>query len=335
VLALAHVILACAKRYKRSIVLFYEMHIVNSVLELIGNTPLVRLSKVAERLDAEVLVKLEYMNPTGSIKDRVALNMIEEAEKRGDLKPGDTIVEASTGNTGTALSFIGMMKGYTVVIYETTPGHMGDEKRKLMNNYGAYVEALSPEFLDGVEGGVAGAEVERPGRAICLEREKNEPNIWWARQFSNPDAVKAQNQTAEEILEQSGGSVDAYVASIGTGGTLMGIAEVLKERLEHVKVIGVYPSSSKKPIVPGQPYPRTDFEGGIISDMMDAPGLIDEVYKVGDEELSRWLTGSGGRRGSSAEFPRGPTSSSRSGWLRNWGRGRRWSPSSRTTAIGT
>ena len=90
------------------------MHIVNSVLELIGNTPLVRLSKVAEGLDTDVLVKLEYMNPTGSIKDRVALNMIEEAEKRGDLKPGDTIVEASTGNTGTALSFIGMLKGYTL-----------------------------------------------------------------------------------------------------------------------------------------------------------------------------------------------------------------------------
>jgi len=257
------------------------MGIVNSVLELIGNTPLVRLGKVAEGLDAEVLVKLEYMNPTGSIKDRVALNMIDEAEKRGDLKPGDTIVEASTGNTGTALSFIGMMKGYPVVIYETTPGQMSNEKRKLMVNYGAHVETLSPESLDGA---VAGGEVERPGRAICLEREKNEPKIWWARQFSNPDGVKAQNRTAEEILEQAGGSIDAYVSSIGTGGTLMGIAEVLKERLEHVKVIGVYPSSSKKPIVPGQPYPRTDFDGGTISDMMDVPGLVDEVYNVTDEE---------------------------------------------------
>ena len=260
------------------------MRIVNSVLELIGNTPLVRLNKVTEGLEAEVLVKLEYMNPTGSIKDRVALKMIEEAERRGDLKFGDTIVEASTGNTGTSLSFIGTLKEYKVVIYETTPGHMGNEKRKLMTNYGAHVEVLTSKVLDGLADGVAGAEVERPGRAICLERERNEPNIWWARQFSNPDAVKAQHRTAEEILEQTNSEVDAYVASIGTGGTLMGVAEILKERLEHVKVIGVYPSSSKKPIVPGRPYPRTDFEGGIISDMMDVPGLIDEVYKVSDQE---------------------------------------------------
>ncbi|MBC8224487.1 pyridoxal-phosphate dependent enzyme, partial [Candidatus Bathyarchaeota archaeon] len=135
-----------------------------------------------------------------------------------------------------------------------------------------------------VEGVAGGQGEDRRGRATCSEREKNDPTIWGPRQFSTPDAAKAQNQTAEEILEQAGGSVDAYVSSIGTGGTLMGIAEVLKERLEHVKVIGAYPSSSKKPIVPGQPYPRTDFEGGTISDMMDVPGLVDEVYKVTDEE---------------------------------------------------
>ena len=104
------------------------MMVVDSVLALIGNTPMVRLGRLGEDIEAEVLVKLEYLNPTGSIKDRVALRMIEGAEQRGELKPGHTIVESSTGNTGTSLSFIGALKGYKVVIYETTPGKMGEEK---------------------------------------------------------------------------------------------------------------------------------------------------------------------------------------------------------------
>jgi cysteine synthase A len=261
-----------------------EMRVADSVLDLIGNTPLVRLGNVAEGVEAEVLVKLEYLNPTGSIKDRVALRMVEGAEERGLLEPGHTIVEASTGNTGTSLSFIGALKGYRVVIYETTPGMMGAEKRKLMMNYGAEVRVLKPEDLEGLEGGVPGAEVELPGRRICLELESEDPGTWWARQFSNPENVLAQNQTGREILEQTGGGVHGYVAAIGTGGTLMGVAEVLKEADPGVRVVGVQPEASKTMMVPGEPYPRSEIEGGIVSDMLERPGLIDEVVRVGNGE---------------------------------------------------
>lgn len=259
------------------------MRVAESVLELVGNTPMVRLGKVTGG-EADVLAKLEYLNPTGSIKDRVALKMIEGAEEEGLLKPGHTIVEASTGNTGTSLSFVGALKGYRVVIYETTPGKMGEEKRKLMVNYGAEVWTLNPEDLGGLKGGVPGAEVELPGRRICLELERKDPGVWWARQFSNPDNVLAQNQTGREILEQTGGKVDGYVAAIGTGGTLMGVAEVLKEANPAVRVVGIQPEGSKTRMAPGEPYPRSDIQGGIVSDMLERPGLIDEVVRVSDAE---------------------------------------------------
>jgi cysteine synthase A len=236
----------------------------DSVTELIGNTPLVRLNRVTEGLDAEVWAKLEYMNPTGSIKDRVAHRMIEDAERQGQLKPGYTIVESSTGNTGTSLSFMGTLKGYRVVIYETTPGKMGEEKKSLMTGYGA--------------------EVELPGRRICLALEKSDPKVWWARQFANPSGVEAQKETGREILEQTGGRVDAFVSSIGTGGTLMGVAQVLKGHSEKVRVVGVIPAGSKKEMKPGKPYPKTEIQGGIIAEMVMTPGLVDDIVQVTDGE---------------------------------------------------
>jgi cysteine synthase A len=259
------------------------MRVANSIIDLIGNTPLVRLNSVTNDDEAEVYVKIEYLNPTGSIKDRVALRMIEGAEEEGILKQDSIIVESSTGNTGTSLSFIGSLKGYKVEIYETTPGKMGTEKRKLMTNFGAKVRKLTPEELEELEGGVPGAEVELPGRKICLQLEKNDSRIWWARQFSNPDNVEAQRATGREILDQAR-SVDGYVAAIGTGGTLMGVAEVLKGANPIVKVVGIQPAGSKVTMTPGVAYPRSDVEGGIVSDMLERPGLIDEVVQVGDEE---------------------------------------------------
>jgi cysteine synthase A len=259
------------------------MSAVDSVVELIGNTPLVRLNRVTEGLDAEVWAKLEYMNPTGSTKDRVALRMVTDAERQGLLKPGYTILESSTGNTGTSISFIGTLKGYKVVIYETTPGKMGQEKKHLMMGYGAEVRTISPAEYEDLRKGVPGAEIELPGRRICLALEKN-PNVWWARQFANPSNVEAQRDTGREILEQTGGKVEAFVASIGTGGTLMGVAEVLKEKNSKTRVVGAIPPGSKKEMKPGRPYPVSEIEGGIIAEMLMKPGLIDEVVTITDEE---------------------------------------------------
>jgi len=261
------------------------MKIANSVLDLIGNTPMVKLKKINEDVNVRVLAKLEYANPSGSMKDRIALKMIEEAEKERILKPGYTIVESSTGNTGTSLSFVGAMKGYRVVIYETIPGKMGEEKIKIMKNYGAEVKVITPRELENLEEkSVPGAEIELPGRRICINLESSNPNIWWARQFSNPNNVRAHYDTGKEILAQTNGDVDAFVMSIGTGGTLMGVAEVLRKNISQVRIIGVIPAASKKDMIPGKPYPRTEISGGIISDLMEKPDLIDEIVRVGDQD---------------------------------------------------
>ncbi len=259
--------------------------IYESVLELIGNTPMVRLNKICAPVASDILVKLEYTNPSGSLKDRIAVAMIEEAEKEGTLKPGYTIVESSTGNTGLGLSAIGTLKGYNVVIYETMPGKAGAEKTKMMENIGAKVRLMEPEDIKGLEErSIYGAEVELPGRQLCLDEEKANPKVWWARQFSNRYNVKSHHTTAEEILEQTDGEVDLFVASIGTGGTLAGVAEVLKARLPQVKIIGIQPASSKDTLSPGMDFPATEIKGGIISEMLKKEGLIDEVVRVTDDE---------------------------------------------------
>lgn len=259
------------------------MKVAKSVLDLIGKTPMVRLKKLAENIEGTVLVKLEYLNPSGSIKDRITLAMIEQAERDGILKPGYTIVESSTGNTGISLSLVGSVKGYKVIIYETIPGKMSRERIKIMEHYGAEVKlASAKEFNNSRDKSIDGAEVELPGRAICRDIERNKQNVWWSRQFSNPANVAAHNKTGEEILTQTEGGVDAFVAAIGTGGTLMGVAEVLKRESQAIRIIGVQPASSKFPIIPGQPYPETDISGGIISEMLER-NLVDRVIKVDDK----------------------------------------------------
>lgn len=259
------------------------MSTVNSILDLIGNTPLVRLNRVTEGLDAEVWAKLEYMNPTGSIKDRVALRMIEDAERLCRLKPGYTIVESSTGNTGTSLSLVGGLKGYGVVIYETTPGTMSEEKKRLMEGYGAEVRTISSEDYEGL-GGVPGAEVKLLGRRVCLDLESSEPNVWWARQFANPSGVEAQRETGREILNQTGGNIDAFVSSIGTGSTLMGVAQVLKGHSGEVRVVGAIPTGSMGKLKPGTPYPVSEVEGGVMAEMVATPGLVDDMVQVTNDD---------------------------------------------------
>lgn len=261
------------------------MRISSGVLDLIGNTPMMRLGKITEGNEANVLVKLEYLNPSGSLKDRIALRMIEQAEKDGILKTGYTIIEGSTGNTGIALSLVGTLKGYRVVIY--MPETMSKERVKMMERYGAEVRLLSAEEERELkERSVSGAEIEVPLRIKCLEVEKSTPRVWWARQFSNPANVEAHKQTGREILAQTGGKVDAFVASVGTGGTVMGVAEVLKENLPNVRVVAVEPASSQFPLISGYrkvPGASPEVSGGIIAEMLDR-NLVDEVVQIKDKD---------------------------------------------------
>jgi cysteine synthase A len=262
----------------------YPLKIVHSILEMIGHTPLLKL-KMQGQSGINIWAKLEYLNPSGSLKDRIALRMIEDAEKNGKLKAGFTILESSTGNTGIALSFVGAMKGYKVVIYETTPGEVGEEKRKIMSGYGAEVRSLPPDELEYLtEKSVSGYEVELPGRVKCLELEQENPTYWWARQFANPSNVTAHHDTGREIIEQLEEPIDAFVASIGTGGTLMGVAEVIKEKYPKARIVGVLPASSKIKFDLENPIPATDVHGGILSEIMKRPGLIDDLVKVTDKE---------------------------------------------------
>ncbi|MGD2250795.1 MAG: cysteine synthase family protein [Candidatus Methanofastidiosia archaeon] len=253
-----------------------------NVLQLIGNTPMVQLNNITKGLSSKILVKLEYLNPSGSIKDRIALEMIEKAEQNKDLQPGYTIVEASTGNTGIAITFVGTLKGYKVIIYQAVSGKMSTERTQIMKNLGAEVRIVTtPQFSE--TGSAPGAEIEIPARKACLELEKNNSNVWWARQFSNPSNVTAHNKTGKEILEQVP-DITCFTASIGTGGTLLGIAEVLKKENPDTKIIGIQPASSSHCLIPGDVLPKTDIDGGIVSDMLKQKGLIDEIVTVSDRK---------------------------------------------------
>ena len=256
-----------------------------SALDLIGNTPLVRLNSVTDGLEAEVLAKLEYMNPSGSIKDRMALFMIENAEKRGELKPGHTILEASTGNTGIALSFVAAVKGYPMTVY--MPKAVASEERKqMMQSYGAKIELVGTEDLDSsLDPSVHGGVIEIVPRQRCLEVESCTPNTWWARQFSNPDNVAAHRETTgKEILEQTSGKVDAFLASIGTGGTLLGVAQTLKPACTSAEIIAVEPAGAPwigrgKEAIPF----IENITDGLLFDILDGD-VADEIVWVTDED---------------------------------------------------
>lgn len=260
------------------------MRVVKDVLGLIGNTPLVKLRSVPHEGDAEIFVKLEYLNPSGSLKDRIALEMIRRAEIKKELMPNYTIIEASTGNTGIALSFVGNRLGYKVAIY--MPLGMTPERIKIMESYGAEIHQLKPEELGASDLSVAGAEIEIPTRQRCLEIERSNPKIWWARQFSNPANTAAHVKTGREILKQLDGKVDAFVASIGTGGTLLGIAQALKADLPDVRIVAVEPASAAYPIFSGfrkVPGASDEVSGGIIAQLLDS-GILDEVIQVTNED---------------------------------------------------
>jgi cysteine synthase A len=252
------------------------METITTPLNLIGKTPLKRLDSI---LDSCVWAKLENFNPSGSIKDRIALQMIDDAEKNGVLKKGGTIVESSSGNTAIALSFVGGLKGYKIIIF--MPKIMANEKVEIIKRYGAEIRLV--DVGENVKNGsVHGSYVEVPGRMVCKKMEETTPGVWWARQFANPSNYQAHMKLGEEILSQSGGRIDAFVASVGTGGTLFGVAKVLKSQLPRVRIIAVEPAEC--------PYVTlTNFQiiegvtGGILKEILDS-GLVDKILKITDSE---------------------------------------------------
>ncbi len=269
------------------------MKILGSILEAIGNTPMIRLNRVAGNLQSSVLVKCEYLNPSGSIKDRIALRMISEAEKAGKLKPGGTVVESSTGNTAIALSFVSAVKGLRAKMC-MPKGWVSADRRKILETYGAEIEEVEAgrEIEEELKGkAVHGGVVEILPRRRALEYEQKDPeHTWFARQAMNPDNIAAHRETTgKEIIEQTDGKVDAFVGAVGTGGTLLGVAEALKAVNPRVKIYGVEPVSSslfkmapeiktymKKYSIPG-------VEGWIVEEI-ERRKIVDEIFLIGNQE---------------------------------------------------
>ncbi|KPC77541.1 cysteine synthase [Thermoactinomyces vulgaris] len=251
------------------------MRVANNVLELIGQTPLVKLNRIVGKSDADIFLKLEFFNPGGSVKDRIALSMIEEAEKRGELKPGSTIVEPTSGNTGIGLAMVAAAKGYRAIL--VMPESASLERRNLLKAYGA--ELVLTPGPEGMRGAINKAE------AIKAEN----PDYFMPQQFSNPDNVKIHLETtALEIVEQTGGDIDAFVAGVGTGGTITGVGRVLKEKFPHVRVIAVEPTTS--PVLSGGSPGLHKIQGigaGFIPDILDT-NVYDEVIQIENEEAFEW-----------------------------------------------
>ena len=247
--------------------------IYENILQLVGNTPLVALQKYSKnrQLNAEIIAKVEFFNPGGSVKDRVALNMIAEAEKNGLLKPGNTIIEPTSGNTGVGLSLVGAFKGYKVIL--TMPETMSIERRKLAAAYGTEI-VLTPGS-EGMKGAIRKAEELRdsiPG-AVILQQFENP---------ANPSIHLA--TTGEEIWNQSEGKIEIFVAGVGTGGTVSGAGDALKKHNPAVKVVAVEPASSA--VLSGQPSGAHKIQGigaGFVPKNFNAE-VVDEILPVANED---------------------------------------------------
>ncbi len=249
-------------------------HIIDSSLDLIGNTPILNASRYAanaEITDATILAKLEYLNPTGSVKDRAALMMILDAEEKGILKPGATIIEPTSGNTGIGLASVATIKGYKAIL--TLPETMSVERRNLLKGYGA--QLVLTEGSKGMKGAIEKAE----------ELQKTIPDAVILGQFVNAANPKAHEKTTgPEIWEQTEGEVDIFISAVGTGGTLSGTAKYLKEKNENVQVIAVEPSGS--PVLSEGKAGAHKIQGigaGFIPDTLDTT-IYDEVVTITDED---------------------------------------------------
>lgn len=247
--------------------------IYTSVEQLIGKTPLLELTHIAraQGLSARVLAKLEYLNPAGSVKDRVAKAMIDEAEKSGRLAPGGMIIEPTSGNTGIGLAAVAAARGYRITI--VMPDSMSLERRQLMQAYGA--ELVLTEGAEGMAGAIAKAQ----------QLQEQKPNSIVAGQFDNLANPQAHREsTGPEIYEDTDGQVDIFVAGVGTGGTITGAGGYLKERKPSVRVVAVEPASS--PVLSGGkagPHGLQGIGAGFVPNVLDT-GVYDEVIPVSDEE---------------------------------------------------
>ncbi len=251
-----------------------------NVLELVGRTPIVCLEKISKNLPAQIWAKLEYTNPSGSVKDRIANFMIEEAERRGELKPGGTIVEPTSGNTGIALALVAAVKGYNMIA--VMPEAMSTERKFAMELLGAQVEIVPCK--NGHDGSFTKEDIEA---TVARAREivQKIPGAYMPNQFENPDNVKAHSETtASEIVEQTGGHIHAYVAACGTGGTFTGVAKVLKTYFPYVRNVLVEPENSAV-ISGGYPgfHKIQGIGEGFIPVVLDA-SLADEIVAVSDAD---------------------------------------------------
>ena len=250
--------------------------IASRLTELIGNTPLLQLNKFsqAKGLETPVIAKVEFFNPGGSVKDRVALAMIEDAEQKGLLKPGATIIEPTSGNTGVGLALVSAVKGYKLIL--TMPETMSIERRNLVKAYGAEVKLTSG--ADGMKGAIRAAEQLRdsiPG-SIILQQFEN---------LSNPQ--RHYDTTGVELWEQTGGKIDIFVAGVGTGGTISGIGRRLKEKNPDIKIIAVEPKTSA--VLNGQPSGPHKIQGigaGFVPATYNA-SVVDEVFDVDNDDAIR------------------------------------------------
>jgi cysteine synthase A len=283
------------------------MNTVDSTLDLIGNTPIVRLQNLTRGVGgASLFLKLEHLNPSGSYKDRMALRIIEDAERAGSLKPGSTIIESSSGNTAIALAFVGRLKGYKVKLFISETS-LSPEKKKILARYGAEVEMVPSavpmaERTQAKKAGLPGEMLEEPGRTMCKAAEEKDSSLWWARQFSNPSNFLAHADMGREIVRQLNGKVDVFVSSIGTGGNFMGISRILKEINPHTRCVAVEPTgwAGEEAVLSGwktgakQEIPG--ITGGIQKRIIDEH-MVDEIVQIGNEgarEMAYRLSGEEG-----------------------------------------
>lgn len=248
------------------------MNIASNITELIGNTPLVRLNRITESVKADVVVKLEYFNPTHSVKDRIGLSMIDAAEKSGELKPGQTIVEPTSGNTGIALAMVAAARGYKCIL--TMPDSMSTERRMLLRAFGAEL-VLTPG-----SGGMKAA-IQKAEDIVASDPSAH----FLPNQFTNPANPEIHRQTtAEEIWNDTDGKVDILISGIGTGGTITGVSDILKSRKSTFRSIAVEPDSSA--ILSGGEKGSHKIQGigaGFIPDVLNTEAY-DEVIRVTDED---------------------------------------------------
>lgn len=246
------------------------VRVANSVYDLIGNTPVVKLNRLVDEDSAEVYVKLEYMNPGSSVKDRIALAMIEDAEEKGLLKEGDTLIEPTSGNTGIGLAMVAAAKGIKAIL--VMPDTMSSERRNLLRAYGA--ELVLTPGAEGMKGAIKKAE-----------ELAEEHSYFMPQQFNNPANSEVHRRTTgKEIAEQFGDGLDAFIAGIGTGGTITGAGEVLKEKNPSIKIFAVEPTDS--PVLSGGkpgPHKIQGIGAGFVPKILNTD-IYDEIITVKNEE---------------------------------------------------